>query len=58
MSGNVTPLQAAWLPTRQSIDDARAELDAETFAVLVQLLTVLVARMNAERVEPEWRMAA
>ena len=54
---NVTLLQAAWLPLRQAVDDAR-QLDARTFETWLAMLTVLVVRMNAEQAEQEWGRAA
>lgn len=54
----MTPLQAAWLPTRAALDRARAELDAETFAVFIQMVATVVARWHAEQLEHEWRRAA
>ena len=54
----MTPLQAAWWPTKAALDQARRELDAETFAVFVQMVATVVARWEAERLEREWRAAA
>lgn len=53
-----TPLQAAWLPVREGIDHARRELDAQTFQVFLAMLTIVVARLNAEGPDREWRAAA
>jgi hypothetical protein len=53
-----TPLQAAWLPVRAALDQARRELDSETFEVFLAMLGALVARWTAERIEHEWDEAA
>jgi hypothetical protein len=53
----VTPLQAAWLPIKEALDTACRQLDAETFAVFASMLTVVVARLNADQADREWRQA-
>jgi hypothetical protein len=58
LPSEITPLQAAWWPTRSALDEARRELDADAYQAFVSMLTVVVARLNAELVEREWRAAA
>jgi hypothetical protein len=53
-----TPLQAAGLTARDALDQARCELDADTFQVFLAMLGVVVARWEGERLEDEWRAAA
>jgi hypothetical protein len=56
--GTVTPLQAAWLPVREAIDEARRDLDEDTFAVFLAMARILVAKLSADELAREWRRAA
>lgn len=58
MSGPQTELQAVWIGLLDTIGVARDRLDEESLEELIALLTVLVARLNAERLQREWRRAA
>jgi hypothetical protein len=54
MSGGTvspTPLQAAWLPTRQAIDYARTSLDADAWGEYLAYLAILTAHFYVERLE-------
>lgn len=57
MSGQ-TPLQRHWIDVRDAIDLALRQLDERQLEVLLELLTILTARLNQERLEREWRRAA
>ena len=53
-----SPLQAAWWPTREALDRARAELDEETFETFLSMVAIAIAKWERERLERQWRRAA